>query len=269
MVALQYRGPTPGTDSSVVPKSWADGENATVVVTSNWVNSQIITEATNDDLQPQSYVDSEDALRAHKTDVDTADTLYVPTSKLGAANGVASLDSTGDLVAAQIPSGTLTDRITKGYDAATNGTIYLTSGNTHTVTTTTLREYKLASIPIPDPGYPWFPLPFALVGGYSSGPNPSDRTKGTGNLGLLTVMPPSGVSDTIYGTTACAGAYNVPSYYPLLPYGASGDTPTTVPAVQGALELDLWGCCFTLTSYIFTGTGLTFSVLVVPVMGAG
>jgi len=263
-MSLQYEGQYPNSDASILPKAWADDENDSVLVDAAYVNAQIADAITANALQTQTYVNSQDALRAHKTDVTAADALYVPTSALGAANGVASLSS-GNLPTGQVPTGVVTDRVTKAYDAATNGNVFLTSGNTHQVTTQSLREYQLASLPIPDPGWPWRAIPFAIVGGYSNGGTPpGDRTLGSGNLGLLTVMPPSGVGNTVYATAVCTGAYQKLAFYPVLPYGASGNTPTSVPPINGALELDLWGCNYATSGYVFSGTGLVFSVLVMP-----
>lgn len=265
MSGISYVGRNPDTDSSVVPKTWADNQQTAVAVTTDWVNSQIATEISNDQLQTNTYVNTQDALRAHKTDVDAADTAYIPATDLGIVNGIASLDANGSVTASQVPAGLSTSRVAQTYTAASNGHVYLAPGSTHQVNSTTIREYKLADVTVPDPGYPWRPLCFGLVGGWSNGGSvPSSRGSGTGNLGKLTVLPPVEVSDVVYGIGVCTGAYQKLSYYTVLPYAASGATPINVSPITGSLELDLWACCYSLTGYVFSGTGLMFQVICVP-----
>lgn len=277
MATLKYVGRAPDSDSTIVPKSYADSQNANLSVTTTIVNNIIAAAAVN--LTDQTYVDAQDALRAHKNDVTAADNLYVALSALGAAGGVASLDGSGNIPAGQIPAGVRTDRVAACYSVAHTGTlpllggtpnttagaigtINLASGVTHTVSTTTVREYQLASIVIPDPGFPWKPLPFAWVqGNSSSGTNPGTRQSGNGNYGLLTCMPPSGVSDTVYGLGLCTASY-VTDTYAMTPYAATNQTHTSVPAINGSLELDLYGCLWSGTTYTFVGTNLNFLVLV-------
>lgn len=267
MATLQYRGPTPNSDGSVVTKAWADGQYAAIAVTTSWVNSQITTEVNNSNLQLPSYVDAQDALRAHKTSVDAADLNYVAVSRLGAASGVASLDSSGNLPLAQTPSGVTVSRVGSSYSLASgSGTQYLGVGATHTVNTQTPREFRLASITVPDPGYPWRPMCYGAVGGYSAGGSaPADRSMGTGNLGLALVVPPAGISDVIYGHAVCSGSTHL-DFYPLLPYAVANETPLTIPPITGSLELGLWASCFSSSGYVFTGTGLQFTVQVQPAM---
>jgi hypothetical protein len=273
MATAPYVGkdPATGSDSSVVTKKWADDQAAATRVDQAWVNAQIATEATNQALQlqpktpPPSYVDQQDGLRAKKADVDLADQNYVPTSARGAANGVATLDTAGDVTASQVPSGLVLTRPILVYTASLDGTIYLQPGQTHECDTNTYREFQLATIPVPDPGYPWRPLVSGMVGGYSSGGvAPASGAKDSGNMGLVTVIPPDGVSDTIYGVGVCAAAYQTVGFYPVLPAGAGNQTPVTVPPIVGPLELGLWASCYTLTGYTYVGEGLFFQVQVFP-----
>ena len=281
MPTLPYVGRAPDSDATIVPKSYADATNTSLAVNSSYVNAQIASVVST--LTNQSYVDSEDALRAHKSAVTTADNSYVAATALNAANGVAGLDVNGNLISSQFPtSGVVTDRVTQCYSVASPsggqglfggvlssvtgavGTILL-SGS-HTVGTSSIREYKLASIPIPDPGFPWRPLPFAWVQGSSaSGGVPASRQVGNGNYGLLAVMPPAGVSDQVYGAGICTGS-SVTDTYPVLPYAAANQSPTTVPAISGSLELDLFGSCWSGTSYTFYAANLVYLVMVVPAL---
>lgn len=265
MASLQYRGRFPDSDGSLAHKLWADGENQSVIVSTGYVNAHIASVAASNVLQLPGYVDTQDGLRAQKTEVDAADATYVAATKLGVAGGVASLNGSGNLTLAQVPAGVITDRVAFIHDVATSGQVFLAPGNTHTVTTEDHREFKLASILVPDHGYPWRPFPLAMVAGYSSATplGTGDRTRGTNNLGLLTVMPPVG-NDTIYGAGVCAGIAQRSALYPVLPYGASDNTPGTNPAIIGPLELDLWACNYALSGYVFLGLGLSFQILVVP-----
>lgn len=257
MAILSYRGRNPDSDGTIVPKSYADSSQAVLAVTTTVVNNLINTTAAN--LVLPSYVDQQDALYAKKTAVTTADANYLPTTALGAASGVGQLDSGGNVPVGQLPAGLLTDRVFKCYP----GQLLLSSGVQHQVTTTGLREFQLGACVIPDPGYPWRPWPFAWVQGNAGGTSPGTRQQGNGNYGLLTVMPPSGVSDQVYGVGICTASL-APDLYALTPHAGLNQTHVSVPAVTGGLELDLFGCCFSGNNFVFGGTNLSFFVLVIP-----
>lgn len=262
MPGLPYRGRAPDSDSSVVNKKWSDDANAAIVVTESYVNGRITNEIGTLALQTQVYVDNQDLLRAQKTDVDAGDLLCVPASQLNAVNGVAGLDVDGNLKTAQVPAGVITDRVARGSEA----TYLLAGGATQTVTTTNQREFKLATVTIADPGFPWHPLPFGTVMGKAGGTDPGLRSRGNSNAGLLTVLPPSAVSNIVYGAGACtASFYN--DLYCVLPYGASSLVPSGRPAIVGGLTLELYGSCYVGNSYIFSGTSLSFNVMVLPAVG--
>lgn len=262
MSALSYVGRYPDNDATVVHKSYADAQNASTQVTNAFIDSACT--AASAGLVSPAYVTQQVAFYLSQTQTNTAlASVAVPTTQLGAANGIARSDSGNAVPSAQLPNVILTDRVAQCYDL-TSGTTYLTG--THQVTTTNFREYLIASIPVPDPGYPWIPLPFAQVQGQAFGltPPPS-RYKGIGNFGLLTVAPPAGVSNTVYGVGICAGDI-YPIHYPVYPYsGTNGQVnPTTVPPVNGSLTLNLTGSCWSGTGYQYNAVGLSFFVLVVP-----
>ena len=216
-------------------------------------------------LATQTYADAQNALRSHRTAVDAADTAFVPLTQLGAPSGVATLDVNGDLTAAQVPLSLLTDQTIACYAASGAGLI-LSSGTWHTVTTTTVREFTLATLVIPDPGFPWRPFPFAWVAGNSAGAGiPASRQGGTGSFGLLTVMPPSGVSDIIYGTGICAGSYYTDTYL-VPPVPRRPKCPPTPRPSTGGLTLTLSGCCFGGSSYTYFGQNLVFFCIAVPAL---
>lgn len=260
MVALSYVGRTPDSDATLVPKSYVDAQTAAQAVTTGWVTDTTTTAIAQSGLATPAYVTNvlgTGSGLAQKTYTDAQDRLYAPVGSLGQPSGVASLDSGGNLTAAQIPSGTRTDRVAR----CVTGTI-LTS-TYQTVTSTTLRSLKLATVQIPSPGYSWVPLIFAWVPGNSGGAGtPGSRQAGNGNFGLLTVMPPA-PSTQIYAMGA-ATASIATDYYPVLPYATQNQTPTTVGPISGALQLDLWGCCWSGgLSYTF-GPPLSFFVMVYP-----
>jgi hypothetical protein len=266
-MGIRYVGLPPNTDSSVVTKGWADNYQASVVVNTAWVNSTLTAEATHDQLMPPSYVDSEDALRAHKTAVDTADQAYIPDDAWGAPNGVAMLDTNGDVLMSELPPGIPTSRQALVYTAARNGNVYLQPGTYHQTNTQTYREFCLADISIPDPGYPWRPLVYAQVGGFSAGGTPpATARQGTGNMGLVTVMPPAEIANTIYGVGLCTALYEVLGFYPVLPAGIGGQTPLSTPPLIGGIELELWCCSYAMAGYVFVGDGMFFRAQVIPGM---
>jgi hypothetical protein len=212
-------------------------------------------------------VDAGDVLRAHKTDVDAADTNYIPLIDVGVANGVANLDLNGDLLASQLPSGIMIDRPVLSYSIGSTGTIYLGSGNSQLVATTTSRELLIASMVIPDPGFAWYPMSFAWVYGYAYGAD-NGRFYGNNNYGQLVVQPPAGISDTIYA--AGIGPSDVRASFtpviPSCPVNPPGTTPSTQPPINGSLELDLYGSCFSGSGYVWMGIDLVWYTFIYPSM---
>lgn len=265
MSSLQYRGRYPDSDSSLVHKTYADAANQSLIVDASWVNVATATAVTNNALQTPTYVDNQDALRAHKSVVNAADNNYLPLAALGMSGGIATMDGLV-LSPSQVPDGVMVNRVAHIYDLDNYGTAYLAPSMTHTVNTTTIREYKIASITVPDPGYPWIPLCFGVIGGYYNTTPDADRTIATDYLGQVTVMPPSGVSDTIYAAGALNGVAQRTSWYPFMPHAGLNWTPTSVGHIDGPLTLDLYGCCYGVGGFVFTGTGLNFRVLAFPTM---
>lgn len=287
MATLAYVGRAPDSDSTIVPKSYADSQQTALAVTTSVVNVLLASAAVN--LTSKSYVDSGDGAHAQQAAVTAADANYVAATRLGAASGVAKLDGSGNLTSTMVPtSGAVTDRVAQCYSIGTTsgsagglgglvgglvntvagavGTILLASGTSHTVSTTSPREYKIATVTIPDPGFPWRPLPFAWVqGNASGGTNPGFRIQGNADYGMLTCMPPSGVSDQVYGLGVATGSFFTDTYL-LTPFAAASQTNTSVPAVTGGLTLDLYGSCWSGTSYTWIGTNLNYFIWVVPAL---
>lgn len=258
-----YAGRTPDSDSVEVPKAFADSTIAAGLPSVTYVRNKIAQAISSVTLETPAYVNLANAQVAQKITVDTADQAYVATGQLNVAGGVAGLDSGGDLFTAQIPAGVPTEYTMASFDVFNNGIVYLTGPQT--ALTNSLRELKIASIQIADPGYPYRPIPMGIVQAGDPGGTQLSRTVGTTNYGLLVVMPPHVVSDQVYGAGICTDTTAL-NFYQFLPYAAAGATPTLVPPVQGDLELDLYGSCWTGTGYQFTPSGLTYSIFCFPAM---
>lgn len=265
MPPLSYVGRNPDSDAILVPKSYADSLAAAVAVTTGYVNGLIQAQIIDNQLQTTAYVDTQDALRAKKATADANDLNYLPATQLNAAGGVAGLDEDGDLIAGQVPSGLVTDRVVQTYSCQLNGSVILGNGATHRCTTSDVREFLIATIVISDPGYPFRLLPFGQVQGAALTPASAQRNVGNNIFGRLVAMPTSG-SNQIYGMGICTDSTHMATYA-VHPHGGAGDTPINVPSTNGGLTLGLYGSCFYGNGYTFSGTGLVFWALVVPAMG--
>lgn len=279
---LQYRGPAPaGNNASVLPKSQADSMFAALEVTTSTINAQIATYLSHNQLAPVSYFIAQNALIAQQSAVTTADTAFAPASSLNAASGVAGLDSSGNLLTAQVnSSAVITNRMIKSYSVgAVSGTAGILGGSVTTtpgatgvilingsyeVTTSGAPYAQLAQLSIPDPGWPWVPICSGLIMGDSSSstPAPLTRSQGTGNCGMVLVTELGNTAHP-YGIALCADSYFTDTY-PIQPYGTGAQTPATVSALTGAQTLAVWGTCWNSAPYTFYEQNLVFSVLVVP-----
>jgi hypothetical protein len=262
MATLQYRGRTPDTDAVIVPKGFADTTVTSLEPTVAYVSAQINTAITANTLVAQPYIDGVNANLAHTSAVDAADATYVPATAVNAPNGVAGLDAFGSVLTGQLPAGVLTDDIIAVYDVYTAGTIILSGA--HTVVTGNLREYQIASITIPDPGYAWRALPLGWVqGGDVTAVAPPTRFQGTGNYGMLAVMAPLGVSDQVHGVGICTDS-NFYRQCPLLPYAAPSQTALSVAPLIGGATLGLYASVYSGRTYTFTNTGLVYQIFCFP-----
>jgi hypothetical protein len=260
MARVRYEGKAPDGDDGLVSRGWVTGtalpEQA---VTTEFINGEITRVVTANNLQGKSYVDAQDLLVAKLADVQAADNLYLNSSARGTT--VASLNASGTLTSTQVDTATLvTDCVARSH-AATGASF---SGSV-TSTTTITRDKLLATVTIPDPGFSYHPLPFGFVSGQAGGTPGLYPWNGNGILGQLTVCPAAGSGDTIYGLGACSDTPSA-TLYPILPYAASNTTPTTRPAVNGSLTLNLYGCCLQGNGYTFLAAGLGFYVIVIPAM---
>lgn len=255
MPGIRYEGRYPDGDSSLITRQWSNETAAALAVTNPFLAGEVARVVAASSLQTTTYVDAQDALLAKLADVQSADSALLDT---GARNTtVATLDSSGNLTASQIPSTLVTERA--AFSVAAAGASF--SGS-YSTTTTTIREKLLATLTIPDPGFPYIILPFGSVTGQAGGTPGLYPWSGNGVCGQLTVCPPPG-DDTIYGLGACSDS-SAAGAYPILPYGSSNNTPLNRPAVNGSLTLNLYGCCFQGSGYSFSSTGLVFYVIGIP-----
>lgn len=269
MAAFEYVGRPPDSDSVVVTKAYADADNAVTSVTNGFIDNQVATQGG--DLVTQNWITEQVANYATQSMVTAANSAYVLKTALAAAHGIAQSGAGGVIPSVQLPA-VSTNRLALSYNIATSGTNFL-AGDSFTVVTTNLNEYTIASLPIPDPGFPWYPLAEAFISGQAAGTPSGSRFVGNGNLGFLTVMPPSGVSNTIYSAGVCT-ADTVTGWYECLPYGATQGanfpmTPANQPPILGPLTLNLGACCYSGTGFTFNGPGLVYHVTVIPAMGTG
>lgn len=258
---LRYVGPV-DTTATVTTTTYAQADNASTLVTPAWLTQQITDAAAK--LVTADWITSQVSNYLTQTTVTNSLTAYVPISQLGVSSGVAQVGSNGTIPASELPT-LITNDLAQCYDATNDGTIFLPSDNTYTVTTNNVNEFVLANVVVPNPGYPWIAMPFAYVLGYSSATPSGNRLTGTGNFGYLTVTQ-TGETSPIYGCALCTDD-PLPNFYAVTPSAPAAATPRNQPALQGGLTLQLSACNFTGSKYVFSGTSLFFFVLVVPAVG--
>lgn len=251
---MKYTGRYPDADSSIAPKGFVDARYDGVKVDSTYVAGEIATQAAN--LVVPSYVDTQDALRAHKTDVDTADGGYLPLTQRGAASGVAPLDGSAVVPSANLPSGIQTERKPIFLPATT---VPFTS--TQVLTTVALKGYRAATLTIADPGFPYIPLFFAMVQGASVNGTQSDPMLGTGNFGQIAVLRDS--DDAKY-SWCLTGSQKALDFSLCVPFADNSITPVTRPPLTGAQAFSLWFGLFSGSTYSFTTPGFNFFCMLYP-----
>jgi hypothetical protein len=252
MPPTKYVGRAPNSDSSVVTKGYIDSTHTQVEVTPDYIADAVSSYVASINLVTPAYIDSADATRSSKAEVDAADLNYLPTTARGAVNGVASLNASGLIPSAQLPT-LSTDRPILCVD----GTISLSTEQT--VTGTTAKTLQAGTLTITDPGYAYRVLAFAFVGGRCAGTIDHSRRKGGGSMGKMTILDGN---DALYSGGVAAGALGL-TVYPVVPTAAQGTLPSTV---TGSTTLKLWVALQSGTSYIFSPTGTRFLALVLPAL---
>jgi hypothetical protein len=294
MATLQYQGQSNSGSSPTIlaTKTYADAGVAGAIVTDVGTGFNAVSTLIRNSVlacEPASYVTGVNATLPTQAAVTAADTGYIARARLNAAAagtvpGIAGLDASGLLITtptSQIPSGVSTERLGMGYSVGlTTGNIMggtastvtkaigvstLTSGSVHTVTGT--GTFILATISIPDPGFPFLVLPFGWVeGDASSGPAFTLPQNGNGCYGLLTVQDPG--SGLIYGGGVCASDSQT-NLYPIFPDVFPGQSlaPLTAASAGGPtheLELIASASGSGTVSYNFYGTDMSFWCFIVP-----
>ena len=258
---MRYVGRSADADAGIVTKKWAENAHAARMADSGYVTSTLAQAILDGTLQPLSYATSQDLLRATTSVVAAADALHADASlRNHPTSGVAGLNASGILDPSHLPVDVTTDRVVTAH-AVTPENTFLT-GDVVT-SSTAFRDKRLATITVPDPGYPWTPLPFATVTGRSGDSLPPEGYwGGNGVCGLLTAAPASG--DRIYGRGVCTDSLTSAPRH-LLPGCDAGATPLNAPAVEGGLTLNLYGACFQGTGYVFSSSSeFQFLVYVLP-----
>ena len=271
---LRYVGRPPDTSATVAPASavYSSAANSSnlfsrYLVTTSWLANQITTLSSADPPVMSDYITQQAANYATQSQVTTALQQFIANSQIGAANGYAKLVNGGVPVGpgAQIASVSTNNKI--GVYAMTNQ--LLPSGNTYAITGTTT-SFPLGTVTVPNPGYPWIPIPFAYVQGASTASGPG-RLIGSGNYALLTVTP-QGLASPVYA----AGYMTddpIMNYYPVVPCAVPGINTTgspVTPLTQQPLTLtttftlSVSGSGSSTTGYTVSGTGLVFYIAVVP-----
>lgn len=241
---LRYVGRYPDTEAAVAPHSYAIAANDKTKITTDYINKQV--DALVAPLAKTDYVKQQDDLKAAKAAVTAADEQYFPLT----GHGLGTLDAYGYVTASQIPPSVASNRPAAFY----TGTASISSS---VVSGTARRSLLLATVTIPDPGWPYTVMPFAWVTG--SDPNGLLKTRwaGTGNIAKVVVMPT--INDTIYGFGMCAASQK-PGNYPITPSVEGG----TAAKITGGITLGLYGSLLNEAAGSYTFSSPIFFVIVLP-----
>lgn len=251
---LRYVGRLPDRANAVSPRKYVNDFNDSTKVTLDFINKALDIQVPT--LASLDTVIQEDAKRATKAEVLAADNAFFPAT----GHNLAMLDSAGVLVSTAVPTtGLIFDRTFKCYTGTSNiGGNAVASGSSP-------RNVLLATCNIPDPGYPYTMLPFAVVAGGDPSGTQLAEWSGTGRTGRLLAMPPAGMGEVVYGAGVCTATDRY-AFATLVPALSGQATPASTRRT-GASTLCLFGSTFldSATSFTFIPSGLAFHVYVVPV----
>ncbi|AON96988.1 minor tail protein [Mycobacterium phage Tonenili] len=253
MSTLKYVGRAPDADFSVTHKKYVTNRYDAVRVDAAYINGKVAEVGAS--LVTPAYVAAQDAQRATKAAVDAADANYLPVTARGAAGGVVPIDEDG-----YVPSDMLPTLQTERKAFFKNVDTVLLSGN-RVVTTVNAKEFQVAEMTIPDPGFPYIPLIFATIqGAAASAATTPLRHMGTNNYGQLSVLDDE---NTKYAWAVC-GSRKTYDFYTALPFADPTVNPTSRPPVYGPLTLGLWIGLWSGTTFTFNSTGLQFYAICYP-----
>lgn len=278
-ISLRYLGSGPlGQTNNLVTKKYADDYfSANGLVQLSWVNSQCDLAAGNLLLQSDvsntlnSTDGSGNRLYPKSSQLTAAKNGYAESSVLGVANGIAKADSAGALLATHIPADIKADNKAVAINGITDArsTVYLSSS--YTATSSSIVEYKAASITIQDPGFAYYPMNFVCIQGKSSG-TVSTRSVASSNVGLITVgkAPPSGqLPNPIFAQGTCSPS-PYQSWYMALPYANKWNAAPPVKAIKdttalrGDVTLNLYLTNYAGSGYTFYAAGMVWNIILFP-----
>lgn len=280
MSAVQYVGPAFGGNGEVLSTATAttmatNASSPVALPTQAYVNQLIVANTTNPSnpaLTTLTQAQVNTALGPYPTvgQVNTADATYFARASLGAPSGLATLSAGAtQVVSSQINVARANDRVMRTYTLAKYGTVNFTG--TIASTAGALRDQSLATITIPDPGYPWVPLPFATVWGYAqatTGATPlADPAQQTDTFGLLVVMLDSSTDTTSYASGATSASWQTRRTRVLPMSGVPPNVTVSArsPAYVGGATLTLYGSRWLgAGSYQFSDQNLDYYVIAAP-----
>ena len=148
--------------------------------------------------------------------------------------------------------------------AQSAGTTYLATSQMVT-TNNNPREYLAAQVTVPDPGYSYYPMNFVYIQGKSGATPDPLRTSGTGNTGVVTVYSVTNSTYYAYGTCTDSPYQN---WHTALPYATQTSSPSAPPSpVKGSIRLGIYLSNYTMNNYTFYASGLTWVIILMPVVG--
>lgn len=152
------------------------------------------------------------------------------------------------------------------FDAVNYGQFHFVHGSA-TVHTREPREALLASVDVPDLGFPWIPVPFGIVWGRSLANKNADFAKSSSALGWLSVLDVNSTENTAYGIGAAEGSTQDTQSL-VLPSSSATTTSTSSKKpepVTGPMTLGLYGSKWLGSdAYLFLEQASRFYVFVAP-----
>lgn len=267
MATVSYRGRNPSAEAALVTRGYIEDRHTALTVTDGQIDT--IMAPTLASLATKAYVDAADATRAKKTTVDASDANYILATQRGVANGIASLDGTNYVPAAQLPA-LVTDRSHRIVDAAQ---VFLTGT---TITTragivnedgsiTNGKEFLAATLTVTDPGYKYLVLPFATVAGLCPTAVSGSFRRGGDTYGKMVILTQS---DVCWGF-GLAGNNTNWAIQQAVPYAGRAGVPNNNTGLTGTTTLSLWlsnwgSAGVGGSEYQWTTTGFSFYTWVVP-----